>query len=147
MEQTWLVVADAARARIFEIEGGQRHLKEVHDLNHPESQSYAHELRTGGEGAVMDSAGSGMRQPDPQTTTREKHSSHFAKELSQFLQKKRDDDAFTRLILVAEPKFMGRLRDHLDQRTVQLVVDSIDKNWAKHDMQHIEKLLKDRKGA
>lgn len=146
MEQTWIVVADAARARIFKTEGAQRHLKEVHDLNHPESQMYSHELRTGGEGAVMDSAGSGMRQPDPQTTTREKHSSHFAKELGNFLQKSRDDNAFTSLILVAEPKFLGRLRDHLDQRTAQLVAESIDKNWAKHEMQHIEKLLKGRTG-
>lgn len=138
------MVADAARARIFQAQGPDRHLQELHDLTHPESQIHSEKLRTGGEGAVMDSAGSGMRQPDPRTNTSEKHASYFAKELSEFLRQKRDDDAFTGLILVAEPKILSRLRDNLDQRTSQLVVDTIDKNWAKHGVRQIEKLLEQK---
>lgn len=141
MIQNWIVVADAAHARVFQSEGPNCRLRELHNLCHPESRMYAHQLRTGGEGAVMDSAGFGMHQPDPQTNTSEKHAEHFARELSEFLRQKRDDGGFTGLILVAEPKVLGRLRDDLDQRTAQLVVASIDKNWVKHDVRQLEKLL------
>lgn len=141
MAKNWIVVADAAHARIFQAEDSHKHLRELHNLSHPESQMYARQLRTGGEGAVLDSAGSGIRQPDPQTNTSEKHGNHFAKEISDFLQQKRDEDAFTGLVLVAEPKILGKIRDKLDQRTAQLVVDSIDKNWVKHGTREIEKML------
>lgn len=140
-QQNWIIVADAAHARVFATAKPKRHLQEIHALSHPESQMYARQLRTGGKGDVMDSAGSGQRQPDPQTNTSEKHAEHFAKELADFLRQKRNDDAFAGLVLVAEPKVLGRLRDNLDQRTEQLVIDSIDKNWVKQDKQQIEKLL------
>lgn len=141
MKHNWIVVADAAHARVFETTAPDGRLREVHNLGHPESRMHARQLQTGGKGDVMDSAGFGQRQPDPQTNTSEKHAEHFAKELSHFLQQKRADDAFGGLILVAEPKVLGRLRDNLDQRTAQLVADSIDKNWVKHDMRRIEQLL------
>lgn len=141
MKQQWIIVADAAHARIFEATGFDSRLRELHDLTHPESQIHTYQLQTGGKGDVIDSAGSGHRQPDPQTNTSEKHAEHFAKELVDFLHQKRADAAFDSLILVAEPKLLGRLRDNLDQRTAQLITHSIDKNWAKHDVHQIEKLL------
>lgn len=143
MSKKWIIVADAAHARVF-VDGPDRRLRELHNLSHPESQMHTHELQTGGKGDIMDSAGSGQRQPDPQTSTSEKHAEHFAKELGGFLHQKRDDGEFGDLVLVGEPKVLGRLRANLDQRTAQLVSDSIDKNWAKHSIHQIEKLMKDR---
>ncbi|HLQ85279.1 MAG TPA: host attachment protein [Salinisphaeraceae bacterium] len=144
MQHQWIIVADAAHARIFATVPPATRLRELHDLSHPESQRYARQLRTGGKGEVMDSAGSGQHQADPQTSQSEKHAERFAKEICEFLQQKRDAGAFDSLVLVAEPKVLGRLRDNLDQRTAQLVADSIDKNWAKHDASQIEKLLANR---
>lgn len=142
MSQHWIIVADAAHARVFASVGPDRQLRELHNLSHPESQMHTHQLQTGGKGDVMDSGGHGQRQPDPQTNTSEKHAEHFAKEMASFLHEKRADDTFSSLVLVGEPKVLGRLRDNLDQRTSQLVTDSIDKNWAKHSAREIQKLLK-----
>lgn len=144
MEQSWVIVADAAHARVFELTNPDSRLHEIDKLSHPESQMYAHQLRTGGKGEVIDSSGSGHHQADPQVNQSEKHAAHFAKELADYLQQKRNNDAFTRLILVAEPKLLGRLREHLDQRTAQLVTDSIDKNWVQHDGRQIERFLKQK---
>lgn len=143
MDQHWIVVADAAHARIFQAEGPERRLREIHNLSHPESQMYARQLRTGGKGDVIDSAGSGHRQPDPQTSQSEKHATHFAKEVTAFLHQQRDNAAFASLVLVAEPKLLGRLRDNLDHTTAQLIAQSIDKNWVKHDARQIQRLLQD----
>lgn len=144
MKQTWVIVADAAHARVFELTAPDNRLREIDKLSHPESQMYAHELRTGGKGDVIDSAGFGHHQPDPHTNTSEKHAAFFAKELAEFLRKKRTDDAFGRLVIVAEPQLLGLLRDKLDQRTAEFITDSIDKDWVQHDTRQIEQFLSDK---
>jgi|SRR5699024_10977235 len=141
MQKNWLIIADSAEARILENTPPGYHLQQVHSLDHPESRMYAHQLRTGGKGEVMDSAGSGQRQSDPQTSQMEKHAERFAKELADFLRQQRDKEAFSHLILIAEPKVLGRLRGQLDSRTLQLVSHSIDKNWTQHGTRQIEQLL------
>lgn len=137
----WVLVADAAHARIFEYAGPGQRLQQIDKLSHPESQMHTRELRTGGKGAVIDSAGFGHHQPDPQTTTSEKHAAHFAKELAEYLRQKRAVDAFTSLTIAAEPKLLGRLRSNLDRPTAHRVAHTIDKNWIQHDAREIEQLL------
>lgn len=142
MTHSWIIVADAAYARVFASMGASEQLQEVHVLDHPESQMHTRQLRTGGKGEVMDSAGFGQHQSDPQTSQSEKHAAHFARELCEFLHKQRINEAFNRLVLVAEPKMLGRLRANLDPRTAQMVAGSVDKNWVGHDVGQIEQLLK-----
>lgn len=144
MDQTWIIIADAAHARIFETADQPHRLKEIHSLSHPESQMHPHQLRTGGKGDVIDSAGCGHHQPDPRISQSQKHAEHFAKELAQFLHHKRVKNQFTRLILAAEPKLLGRIRDNLDPATTKMIASSIDKNWVQHDRRQIEKLLERR---
>lgn len=143
MKHSWVIVADAAHARVFEITKPDNRLHEINKLQHAESRMYASQLRTGGKGAVIDSAGSGQHQPDPQVSQSEKHAAHFARELAAYLYQQRTDDAFAHLVVVAEPKFLGHLRTQLDQPTTQLVSASIDKNWVQHDARQIEQLLQD----
>lgn len=144
MQGNWIVVGDAARARIFKTGGPSNELQEIHDLTHPESQMHAGDLRTGGKGESIDVATGSTHQSDMQTTTPEKHAERFAKELAGFLKQHRVYDDFTGLILVAEPKVLGRIRDNLDQATAQMVEATIDKNWAQHGRAKIESLLKSR---
>lgn len=137
MQSKWIVVADAARARVFaQQEGG---LHEHHDFTHPESQLYDRDLRTGGKGEVNKSAGTGSHQSDPAETTMEKHAELFAKELADFLKQARVKGDYAELVLVAEPKVLGRVRDNLDDATAKAVTRTIDKNLTQHDADQIRK--------
>lgn len=144
MQADWIVVADAARARVFHWAGRRQVLDELYDLHHPQTEKHEGDLRTGGNGAVIQSSSSASFQSDPHITTTEKHAEDFAKELADFLHKARSKDEYNGLVLVAAPRFLGRLRENLDSATAQMVEKEIDKNWAQHDRQQIQKLLADK---
>jgi len=143
MDKQWIVVADAAQARIF-VRDGHGALTLAHTLSHDESRAHEGDLRTGGKGAVQESSGSGQHQPDPQTSTGEKHADIFAKEVAERLKQALNDNAFSTLVIAAAPAFLGLLRDQLDAPLEKTVDATIDKNWAQHDQQQIEKLINDQ---
>lgn len=138
-QASWVVVADAARARIFSLMDGELTPQDV--LTHPESQMHTGDLRTGGKGESIESHGAAARQADPQVSTMEKHAERFAKEIAEYLRLARTKNYFERLIIVAAPQELGRMRDNLDSATAALLEKSIDKNWAQHDSHEIGKLL------
>lgn len=141
MSKQWIVVADAARARLFTRNIADQSLTLIDTLKHSESEAHEGDLRTGGKGEVHDSGGSGQHQADPQTSTSEKHADIFAKQVAQRLKSGLNDDAFSELIAVADPSFLGRLREHMDHPLRDTLRKTIDKNWAQHDQQQIEKQL------
>ena len=140
MSNQWIVVSDAARARLFSRDAEHK-LTLVDTLKHNESEAHEGDLRTGGKGEIHDSGGSGQHQADPQTTTSEKHADIFAKQVTERLKSGLNDDAFKELVIVADPSFLGRLRDHMDNPLRDTVRKTLDKNWAQHDTQQIEKQL------
>ena len=140
MSNQWIVVSDAARARLFSRDAEHK-LTLVDTLKHNESEAHEGDLRTGGKGEIHDRGGSGQHQADPQTTTSEKHADIFAKQVTERLTSGLNDDAFKELIIVADPSFLGRLRDHMDNPLRDTVRKTLDKNWAQHDTQQIEKQL------
>ena len=140
MSNQWIVVSDAARARLFSRDAEHK-LTLVDTLKHSESEAHEGDLRTGGKGEIHDSGGSGQHQADPQTTTSEKHADIFAKQVTERLKSGLNDDAFKELVIVADPSFLGRLRDHMDNPLQDTVRKTLDKNWAQHDQQQIEKQL------
>lgn len=141
MSKQWIVVADAARARLFARNPADQSLSLIDTLEHNESKAHEGDLRTGGKGEIHDSGGSGQHQADPQTSTGETHADIFAKQVFERLKSGLNDDAFEELVVVADPSFLGRLRDHMDNPLQDTVRKTIDKNWAQHDQQQIEKQL------
>ena len=67
MAKQWIVVSDAARARIFARNGADSGLTLLDTLTHSESQAHEGDLRTGGKGwmrgQVLSEAA--VVQPDP----------------------------------------------------------------------------------
>lgn len=142
MYSEWIVVADAAVARLFSRQRAGGELTRVDALHHQQSRAHEGDLRTGGKGEVADSQGHGVHQADPQTTTGEKHADIFAKQVAEHLKSALNDQAFHTLVIVAAPSFLGRLRDHMDDSLSKCVKQSIDKDWTQHDDQKIAELLK-----
>lgn len=141
MQDQWIVVADAARARIFAAIGPDSELRELHDLVHPESRRHTGDLRTGGKGEAIESIGRNTRQTNRETTTGEKHADTFAAEVAEFLRQRRVDNDYQRLVLIAEPGMLGRLRHKLDDATARLVDETVDKNLTQHERSEIQKVL------
>lgn len=141
MHKTWIVVADSARARIFKREGRWQKLNEFRDLAHPESRLHNGDLRTTGRGEQQQSTRQSSHASNWENGPAETEAARFAREVAQALQRGRADGAYEKLVLVAAPAFLGRLRDKLDAATSHCVVQELDKNWARQPTGKIRSLL------
>lgn len=147
MSVHWVVVAEGTRARVFESVRSGARLQEVHTLVHPETRLHQGDMRTGGKGEVIESTSPASRQSAPEMSATEGHAEDFAKEISNFLRQQRMANAYGGFTIVAEPQFLGRLRDNLDRTTAGLIEREIDKNWTQHNREQIQRLLKQARWA
>jgi protein required for attachment to host cells len=145
MHSTWIVVAASARARIFSVSGIGGTLQEIADLTHPEARLQDRKLSSDRPGRSFDSHGQG-RHGMEQTTSAQEHESHlFAVEIADYIDRGRHGESFDSLILVAPPKFLGRLRPELSKSARDLLVGELDKNLVEADTEtltrHISPML------
>jgi len=128
MQQTWVIVADSSRARIFARPGKTAELTEVDDLVHPESRSLTHNLVSDRPGRTFNSRGSTRHAKQPKHSPHEVEMDDFAQELARRLERDRKKGKFQQLILVAGPRFIGRIHQHLSPATAALVKRELHKN-------------------
>lgn len=107
MQATWVLVADAARARLFEAETGT--LNELGCYVDADSRGGARGLATGRPPTVNESMGSARHSIEPHTSPREKAAARFARSLREVLEQGQHAQRFARLVLVAPPRFLGAL--------------------------------------
>jgi protein required for attachment to host cells len=141
MNSTWIVVAERARARIFAVSDVGGKLRELTDLSHPESRLHARELSSDLPGRAFDSHGQGRHGMEQATDLKEQEAHAFALEIARHVDRNRLDGSFDALILVAPPKFLGRLRSELSKACKEAIVGEIDKNLVEADEKTIERQL------
>ncbi|HET7587806.1 MAG TPA: host attachment protein [Gammaproteobacteria bacterium] len=137
MTKRWIVVADSARARIFEAGRGSE-LNEIEDLSHPESRLHEGDLRTGATGSRQQRMPTARSASGPTTPAHDKHTEGFARDISRYLDDARHRGRFEELIVAAAPAVLGELRDHLNAATRACITREIDKNWAQQSREEIE---------
>lgn len=132
IKTTWVVVAHQAGARFMEHKSGfGRHLNLVRELEHPDGRKRNHEIDSDRPGEASPGRGGSSRRGMAHEQTAHEHVvGVFANTIASELSKARSDGAFDSLILVAEPGFLGILREALDKPTAAVVVDSVNKNLA-----------------
>jgi protein required for attachment to host cells len=147
---TWIVAADAARARVLQVAGRKKQLTEIEDLMNPAGRADDRELITdahprfsghGGVGKPGSRATSGPASDRQETGAQEHETELFAKRIGDYLDKARNQHRYDKLYLVAPPKFLGMLRKKLDKEVEKLVVDERDKDLSWFDARDIERYL------
>ncbi len=128
MKTTWVLVADAARARLFSVTR-RNEWTLAQSLEHAESRLAGHELMSDGPGAMKQPAGSGRTVMSPPTPPREVEAQRFARELVDLLVDGHGKSAYHSLVLCAPPHMLGLLRKGLPVAVERLVSAGIDKNY------------------
>ena len=144
MEITWVVVADSARARIFEAETPLAPLQEINVLVNPDARLSDQDLVADKEGKIHDRHGAGRHSLEPPTDAKEQENIVFTKRIAAQLETALNRNAFGRLILVASPAVLGRLRKALDGKTAKAVVFELDKNLSQLGPQAIRQHLPEK---
>lgn len=137
MNKTWILVAHRAGARIFENDGPGTGLRPVDTITHPEGRLANKALGSDTPGRSFDSHGANRhalgKEHDPVETVAQE----FARALAARLDAGRTKHAYGKLVLVAEPRFLGMLRAALPPHTATLVSATLDRDLggtADHDL-------------
>lgn len=137
MARTWVVVADSSSARIFGAAKPTSDLEELESLVLPEGRMPARKLATDSPGRAFDSVGAGRHAMENEVGPREHEVNLFARHLADRMTAARARGEIERLVVVAPPEFLGKLRDALDATTRKVVAAEFALNLVKRSAAEI----------
>lgn len=136
MSTTWIVSADAGRARIFAESDPQQPLEEIESMVSPNAHARVSDINTDrlgptSAGQSIHNTGGALpnKQYEPAQTPEQRDAEFFAKDICAFLLKAKQEQRFQKLTLVAEPKFLGVLRGELDNQLKPLIGLELNKDY------------------
>jgi protein required for attachment to host cells len=148
MPTTWIITANAGRARFFSEDGPAEPLQELEDMINNGARLRTAESETdrlgptaagksghniGGTQGVAQAhnagAGAPNKQYEPNQTPVEHETELFAKEISQFLLKSQQEGRYQNLVISASPQFLGTLRGNLDPHVKAVVKQEFNKDY------------------
>jgi len=140
MKLTWLLVADNVRARIFTAETPASPLQEIEALTHLEGRLHDREMTSDLPGKIKSegSVGHAFEQP---TDPKKHEADNFAHRITLYLEEAHNEKKFEQLLIIAEPSFLGLLRNQLSEQIKKLVCFELDKNITTHSLDDIRKHL------
>lgn len=136
MATTWIVAADASRARILQVMDREQRLAEIEDLYNPGGRLREREMTSDAEPRFRGTDGPGSDREAKGAVDHEVEV--FAKKIGDYLDKARTSHRYDRLHLVAPPKFLGQLRKELGKEVGKLVALELPKDlsWLNaHDLE------------
>jgi protein required for attachment to host cells len=143
-----IVVADRGEARFYDAQHANSHLHLVGELTDPLAHQRDRDFKSDRPGRVFDhAAGPGRRGAVGHHATGGENSplrheaEAFAHRIINSLEQAQQTDSFDKLVLVAEPRFLGELRDAMPKSLANKIVFQVDKDLVHQDDQAISKHL------
>jgi len=127
--RAWIVLADSASARLYEMEGLHGDWKLVGELAHPASGAPEWELGTDKHARVKQSR-----------RDLEKFSIELAKTLEHGLAKR----AYEQLVLVVPSTFLGVLREKLSDRVLARIANVVERDYLHMDERKARQRLEEQ---
>lgn len=140
--QTWVIVADNCKAKIYNVLKFPK-LEEIANLEHPESRLLNQELVSSKPGRGFQSVGNSRSAYQPETEPRQVEAIKFASEIARHLYTAVNNGEFKQLYVIAEPSFLGLLRQHLNPNIQKLIVVEIPKELTSQSKEAIEHHLEE----
>jgi protein required for attachment to host cells len=136
--KTWVMVADATRARLFELTGRQAPLTELQALVWPEARLKGHEIESDRPGRAFDSRGGGQRHAmAPGIEPKQEEAMRFARHLARLMQEGLDAHRFEQLCVMAPPQFLGLLRAEMGTSLKRAVASELVKDLTQEGPERI----------
>ena len=137
----WIVVADRSEAHLYEHKGPGKGLHLLETLEHPASRKPDHEVYADAPGVRRSDAGAKRNTTDPTDSYQRIEAERFARRIAEHMDKARQEHRFDKLVLVAEPKFLGMLREALPRPTAALVDATLAKDLTHADTSRLAHAL------
>ena len=141
---TLILVADRGGARLFAKKSDG--LERIEMIDHPDGTLKGREIDSDKPGRSFDSVGHGRHANGREHTATDHVADVFALHLAKMLEQRRNQNQIGKLVLVADSRFLGKLRAALTPSTAKLVVGSLDSDLAgipdRDLLGHVSHLLK-----
>lgn len=142
-KKTWMLIADASKARIYSFYKARllqdpqpKNLDLITELTHEKSRMKGIDLETDKMGSY------GFGKYEEATPPKLQEAETFAAQLAHHLEHGRKEDSYTDIILIAPPTFMGLLQKHLTAETHKLINKTIEKDYTyQTDQEFLKNLL------
>lgn len=141
MNNIWILVAHRGGARIFENKGHGKGLNLLQDIPHPQGRLKNKDIGADKPGRSFDRQGQGRHSLASEQEPTAHVAEQFAKQLSSMLDDGRNHQRYGKLVLVAEPRFLGNLRAALSPPTAALVTAAVDKDLGGVEAHNMPKYL------
>lgn len=126
---TWIVVANASQARLYESRGRAAGLALIQEFEHPQSRAKAADLITDRPGHAASSRGGRRTAYEPNTEVHRHEHDRFAQEIAQVLGAAHATNRYDKVVLTASSAFLGMLKSHLPKTVARALLDTIDKDY------------------
>ena len=146
MTTTWIVAADASRARVLQVADRER-LVEIENLVNPEGRLQNREVTSDAAGRFPGKDRPGGHSSDDETHAVDHLDEVFAKRVGEYLDKARTDHRYDELVLVAPPKFLGMMRKKIGREVEKLIVNELPKDLSWVNARDLERYFKDDGGS
>ena len=144
MNTVWILVCDAARARLFETRGDDPSWHPVGTFSHPESRRKARDLVTDHMGRSVAEGGSVHHNAlAPASSPKEVEKGHFAHTLATMLDQAMRSRRFHGWVLVAPAHFLGMLKKELTPELEKHLMATVDRDLSHFDAHHLAERLCD----
>lgn len=126
MRKVWVVVANGSQAKIYTNDNSNK-LTLKCCLEHPESHLKDSDLVSDAPG-INAGAIAGSHAYETKIHAKVKEKLHFAEQIACYLEESLKNQEFERLYLVANPNFLGHLRECFPAHVSQTIFAEVDKD-------------------
>lgn len=137
--RTWVLVADAASARVYEKAGKDDDFHEIEALRLTHDHRASHEIGSDRPGRVIESHGAARHGVEPKTDPHRELKRSFAAELAERLMREAGEKKFERLVVVLPPAMLGDFRACVSSALKPLIAGELGKDLTKASRDDIEK--------
>jgi protein required for attachment to host cells len=144
VNNVWVLVCDAAKARVFEIRDGNPTWHAVELVLHEGSRSKASEL-VGGPSGTRSSEGRSVHHNAlaPASSAKKVEKEGFAHTLATTLDQAMRSARFRKWVLVAPPHFLGLMRKELTSELEKHLLTTVDKDFNDLAVHELSERLRD----
>jgi protein required for attachment to host cells len=129
MGTTWILAANASRARLFEVVPHDAAPREIADFSNAPGRAHDRDLQSDASGRLYGKGEHVQGHATVEGTIAEHEVQRFAETLRDHLAREHAQHRFEQMWIIAAPAFLGRLRKNMPAELARSVEFTLDKDY------------------
>jgi protein required for attachment to host cells len=138
----WVLVADSGQARILELQNRPYEFRQVQELVSESQHQASRDLVSDASGRAFHNQGPSSHAIQPRSDAHDRAEQQFSLTLVRKLEKAADLGAFDHLLIIADPKTLGRLRQQMSKSLANRVCDELNLDLAGLPLNKLESRIR-----